>query len=76
MMKTWRVWLVFRQHSCGSQNEPEMSIEILNVRVTRDTELVLAEAQHFKHHSVIEVFGRGEIRHSNVDVVDTNNFSH
>ncbi len=76
MMKTWRVRLVFREDSCWSQDKPEMPIEILDVRVTGDAELVLTEAQHFKHHSVIEVFGRFEIRHRNVDVVDTNDFSH
>ena len=76
MMKTWRVWLVIRKHSCWSQNKPEVSIEILDVRFTRDAELVLAEAQHFKHHSVIEVFGLAKIRHRYVDMVDSNDFSH
>ncbi len=76
MMKTWRVWLVIRKHSCWSQNKPEVSIEILDVWVTRDAELILAETQHFNHHSVVELFGPTKIRHRYVDVVDSNDFRH
>jgi hypothetical protein len=33
-----------------------MSIEVLNVRVSRDTELVLAKREDIDHHPVVEPF--------------------
>jgi hypothetical protein len=33
-----------------------VSIEVLNVRIARDTEFVLAESEDVDHHPVVEVF--------------------
>jgi hypothetical protein len=33
-----------------------VSVEVLNVRVARDTEFVLAEGEDVDHHPVVELF--------------------
>jgi hypothetical protein len=56
VMQTRRVRVVFRGRAGRSKHKAEVSIEVLNVRVARDTELVLAEAEDVDHHPVVEVF--------------------
>ncbi len=44
-----------RGHAGRPEHETEVWIEILNVRVTGDTELVLTKTEDLDHHPVVEL---------------------
>jgi hypothetical protein len=46
---------VLRGHAGRSEHKAEVSIEVLNVRVARDTEFVLAKSEDVDHHAVVEL---------------------
>jgi hypothetical protein len=56
VMQTWGVRVVFRGRAGRPQHKAEVTIEVLNVRVARDTESVLAEGEDVDHHPVVELF--------------------
>jgi hypothetical protein len=55
VMKARRVGFMSRGHAGRPQHETEVSIEILDVPVTRDGEFVLAKAEDLDHYSVVEL---------------------
>jgi hypothetical protein len=54
VMQARGVRVVFSQRAGRPRHKPEVSIEVLNMRIARDTEFVLAEGEDIDHHLVVE----------------------
>jgi hypothetical protein len=55
VMQTWGVRVVFRGPTGRPQHKAEVTVEVLNVRVARKSEFILAESENLHHHAVIEL---------------------
>ena len=53
-----------------------MTIEVLDVRITTQDEFVLSEAKRLKQDVIVEMFRALKVRHCDVDMVDSGDFSH
>jgi hypothetical protein len=53
-----------------------VAVEVLNVRITAETELVLAKAQGLQENTVVEELRTLKIRDRDIDMVDSNYFGH
>lgn len=53
-----------------------MTVEVLDVRITTQDEFVLSEAKRLKQDAIIEKLRVLKVRHCDVDMVDSDDFSH
>ena len=53
-----------------------MAIEVLNVRITAETEFVFTKAQSPQENTVVEELRTLKIRDRDIDMVDSNYFDH
>ena len=53
-----------------------MAIEVLDVRIATQDECVLSETKRLKQDAIVERLGALKVRHCDVDMVDSCDFSH
>lgn len=76
MMKAGRIGVVPVGIARRTKNITEMTIEVLDVWITAQSEFVLSETKHLKQDVIVERLRALEIGHSDVDMVNSGDFSH
>lgn len=59
-----------------AENITEMTVEILDVRIATQNEFVLSKTKRLKQDVIVETFRVLNVRHCDVDMVDSCDFSH
>ena len=59
-----------KARSGGSDDEPELPVVVLDVRISSELEVVLPEAERVLQQVIVEGLGRRPRAHRDVDVVD------
>ena len=75
VMQTRCVGIVWRLRPCVAQHITEVAIVVLDMVLAVNRKLVLFEAEH-SQHCVVKLLRNDQVRHRNINMVDTDNFGH
>lgn len=75
-MKPWSIGVVPVGIARRAENIAEVAIEVLDVRITTQGEFILSEGKCLNQDTIVERLRALKIRHCDVDMVDSDDFSH